>query len=133
MHQGGCHCGSVRYAISGEVAHHALCHCEDCRRCAGATPVAWIAFRSEGLELEGERPAIYESSPGVERHFCAKCGTGLFYFNETMLPGLVDIQTVTLDDAGSLSPQGHVMMIDALPWEDGIDSLPKFRRFPGMD
>jgi len=133
VHQGGCHCGNVRYSISGEIVHHALCHCADCRRCAGATPVAWIGFKAEGLTVTQGEPAVYRSSPSVERHFCPNCGTGLFYYNEPMLPGLVDIQTVTLDDAGDLAPSAHIMMGEALPWEDSLDGLPRFDRFPGQE
>ncbi|RVQ67837.1 GFA family protein [Croceicoccus ponticola] len=133
MHNGGCHCGTIRYCVSGDLMHHALCHCEDCRRCAGATPVAWIAFKAEDLAVTHGTPKIYRSSPGVERHFCPECGTGLFYYNEPMLPGLVDIQSVTMDDAAALSPTAHIMMAEALPWEASLDTLPKFERFPGQD
>jgi hypothetical protein len=34
--EGGCHCGAGRYRIDGEAMTHALCHCTDCRRSAGA-------------------------------------------------------------------------------------------------
>ena len=33
---GGCRCGAVRYHVSGEPAYAALCHCNDCRKSAGA-------------------------------------------------------------------------------------------------
>src|SRR5262249_14890443 len=36
---GGCHCGAIRYALVGEPKFHALCHCTDCRRHAGAPMV----------------------------------------------------------------------------------------------
>ncbi len=133
MLEGGCHCGAVRYEIAGEPEHHALCHCNDCRHCAGATPVAWIAFRAEGLAVTQGKAKIYRSSPGVQRHFCGECGTGLFYYNEPVLPGLVDIQSATLDDAARLEPGAHIMMKDALPWEATAESLPKFATYPGMD
>lgn len=133
MREGGCHCGAVRYAIAGEPEHHALCHCTDCRRCAGATPVAWIAFRSAALTITRGEPKIYRSSPGAERRFCGDCGTGLFYFNEAVLPGLVDIQSATLDDAATLAPGAHIMTKDALPWEAEAATLPRFRSYPGLD
>jgi len=41
MITGGCHCGAIRYQAEGEALVHALCHCTDCRRHAGAPMVGW--------------------------------------------------------------------------------------------
>ena len=77
------------------------------------------------------QPKVYQSSEHGERHFCGNCGTGLFYFNETMLPGIVDIQSATLDNPEDYPPQAHVQMADALPWEDRLATLHNFERYPG--
>ncbi|MXO58501.1 GFA family protein [Altererythrobacter salegens] len=130
MPTGRCHCGAIRYSINGERKHSAICHCETCRRTTGGLTTAWLGYASEGLRVEGE-PRSYSSSEGVERQFCGTCGTSLFYFNEAMMPGVVDILTVTLDDPAPHAPQLHVNMADTLPWEAGLDELPKFDRFPG--
>lgn len=45
--KGQCHCGAIRYEVSGEPVYHALCHCRDCRRSAGAPMVAWALFPRE--------------------------------------------------------------------------------------
>jgi hypothetical protein len=66
------------------------------------------------------------------RHFCPKCGTGLYYVNEDVLPGLVDIQTCTLDNPESLTPQLHVQTAEQLEWTLDIESLPKFERYPQL-
>ncbi len=42
MRTGGCHCGAVRYVATGQAAHHALCHCGDCRRWPGAPMAGWL-------------------------------------------------------------------------------------------
>ena len=131
MPEGGCHCGAVRYSIESELKHSAVCHCETCRRTTGGLSTAWLGYPREGLKVSGE-PNTYSSSEGVERQFCGKCGTSLFYFNEPMMPGVVDILTVTLDDPAECPPTLHVQMADALSWEAGLDALPKFDRFPGQ-
>ena len=131
MPSGRCHCGAIRYTVVGEVKHHAVCHCKDCRRCAGALLVPWIAFAAADLTVTQGEAKVYRSSEHGERHFCGDCGTGLFYFNETMLPGIVDIQSVTLDNSEDFIPQAHIQMADSLPWEAGLEALPKFERFPG--
>ncbi|WP_230206906.1 GFA family protein [Novosphingobium sp. Gsoil 351] len=113
------------------MKHHAVCHCEDCRRCAGALQVPWIAFSPEELTVTEGRPKVYRSSEHGRRHFCGDCGTGLFYFNEVMLPGIVDIQSATLDDPEAFAPQAHIQVAESLAWESGLEALPKFDRYPG--
>ncbi len=129
MLEGGCHCGAVRFRMPAEVVHSSLCHCDDCKRCAGAPLVAWAAVRQEQLEVTGE-PQTYRSSEHAVRSFCGRCGAGLFYVNEQVLPGLVDVQVAALDDPGALPPQLHVQYADRIGWIEGAFDLPKFDRYP---
>ncbi|MBP0491992.1 GFA family protein [Pararoseomonas indoligenes] len=129
MLTGGCHCGAIRYRIMGEVLHHALCHCRDCRRHAGAPMVGWAMLPAEELEVTGE-PVVYASSEHGRRHFCGRCGTGILYVNEAMLPGLVDIQTGTLDDPEALPPGAQIQLAERLRWMARLDVLPGFERYP---
>jgi hypothetical protein len=130
MLEGGCHCGAVRYRMPEEVVHSSLCHCSDCRRCAGAPVVGWAAVKRDQLEVQGE-PTEYQSSANATRSFCGRCGTGLFYVNEEVLPGLVDIQIATLDDPEKLPPQLHVQCAERVGWMESAEALPKFERYPG--
>lgn len=131
MPTGRCHCGAVVYEFQGGPVHASVCHCEDCRRCSGAASVGWMAVKADDFSLRQGEPAIYRSSPDAERAFCGQCGTGLYYSNENVLPGLVDIQIATLDDPEAFPPQLHVQMADALGWEATLGDLPKFDRYPG--
>ncbi len=128
-YQGGCHCGQARYKASGEPQHISICHCSDCRKSAGAPFVSWAAFAATDFESSGEISS-FNSSGTAFRHFCPTCGTGLFYVNEAVLPGLVDIQTGTLDDPEALAPQAHVQAAEQLSWTQSTEDLPKFDRFP---
>ena len=133
MIQGQCHCGAVRYELTGEALHHnALCHCTDCRRHSGAPMVAWGLVNKDQIAIEGETKE-YASSEHGRRHFCPECGTGLFYYNEAFLPGIVDIQSATFDNPEDHAPQVHVQYAEHLAWMDGIDGLPKFARYPGQE
>ncbi len=51
------------------------CHCRDCRRFSGAPVSLFAGYRSKQVELTGGEPTAYESSPGVHRSFCGRCGT----------------------------------------------------------
>lgn len=132
MLSGGCHCGAVRYEAEGEPIHHAVCHCADCRHSAGAPMVGWIAFPSDQVKITAGAPKVFASSETGRRHFCGECGTGLLYFNEAVLPGLVDIQSATLDDGPHLpAPGAHIQYAEHLAWIDDLHDLPKFDRYPG--
>lgn len=131
MLTGRCHCRAIRYAVPREaVLHHALCHCGDCRRHAGAPMVGWAMVPAESLVVHGS-PKVYASSARGRRSFCPDCGTGLFYANEENLPGLVDIQTGTLDDPAALPPGAQIQVAERLPWMATLDGLPAFERYPG--
>lgn len=77
MAKGQCLCGSVRYVVDGPLGDVRLCYCESCRRASGSAfsanarvPVdrfRWLA----GEELLRE----HESSRGVSRVFCSRCGS----------------------------------------------------------
>lgn len=129
---GGCRCGAVRYTVEGSAEHHAICHCQDCRRSSGAPMVGWIAFKDDALSVEGVT-VRHASSPGVTREFCGTCGTGLFYRNPAVLPGLVDVQSATLDAPEDAPPMAEIMVKERLGWLDSIGSLPRFATYPGID
>jgi hypothetical protein len=130
---GGCQCGALRYEVSGVPAHVALCHCADCRKSAGAPVVAWAAFPESALTLTRGEPRTFNSSGAAMRSFCTVCGTGLFYRNAQMLPGIVDIQSVTLDDPEALPPAVHIQVAERIGWMGEAHHLPAFARFPGQD
>jgi len=127
---GGCQCGAVRYAVRGEPTHVSICHCADCRKSAGAPMVAWASFPKAMFAVTKGEPRAFNSSGTAFRHFCPVCGTGLYYVNEAVLPGLVDIQTATLDDPDALPPRLHVQTAEKIGWMDSMGALAQFERFP---
>lgn len=143
VYEGGCHCGKVRFAVdtgdpngtgndSATSPRTALCHCTDCQRCAGAPMVGWTAVASAMFKVLQGAPAVYASSEHAARHFCAHCGTGLFYINEVVLPGLVDIQTATFDDPDAFPAMAHIQAAEQLGWMKTAHALPSFDRYPAF-
>lgn len=129
--EGGCQCAAVRYTVEGEPKHVALCHCSDCRKSAGAPVMAWAAYDADAFTLVAGTPVAYSSNGDAQRHFCGTCGSGLYYINEVVLPGLVDVQIASLDDPDALVPQAHIQVAERIDWMHGLDSLPDFQRYPG--
>ena len=68
---GGCHCGAIRYQVEGDPIVHALCHCADCRRHAGAPMVGWAMLPEDAVKVTQGEPKVYASSESGRRQFCA--------------------------------------------------------------
>lgn len=131
MLSGKCHCGAIAYEMPEEAIHQALCHCGDCRRHAGAPVVAWAMVPADKLSITGS-PQSYASSEHGRRQFCGTCGTSLFYINESMLPGMIDVQIATLDAPEKLPPKAEIQTAERIAWMKPIGDLPQFERFPGQ-
>jgi len=95
--------------------------------------VSWAAFTEDALTVTQGQTITFNSSGAAMRSFCGTCGTGLFYRNADMLPGIVDIQSVTLDDPEALPPEAHIQVAERLHWMDDLYSLTRSERFPGME
>ena len=132
MPKGQCHCGAIRYEMSAQTVHQALCHCADCRRHSGAPMIAWGLVAEDQIRIEGE-PKVYASSEHGRRHFCAECGSSLFYTNAVVFPDAVDVQIATLDDPNVIRPQAHIQVAERIGWMERAHELPHFQRFPGED
>ncbi len=129
---GGCHCGAVRYRVSGAPKHVALCHCSDCRKASGAPMVAWVAFGEADFAVTKGEAKTRNSSGMSMRSFCPDCGTPLWFRNAEVLPGIVDVQLATLDDPDAFVPQAHIQVAERIGWMAEAHRLPEFARFPGM-
>jgi hypothetical protein len=130
MITGGCHCGAIRYQAEGQALTHALCHCTDCRRHAGAPMVGWTMYPQAAVKVTKGTPKVYASSEHGRRLFCPDCGTGLFYENAVVLPNIVDIQSATYDDPDLVPPQAQIQIADRIKWMERAQELPMFERYP---
>ena len=133
MLTGGCHCGAVKYEAAETPQRHSICHCMDCRRSSGAPMVAWAVYKEGEVRVTKGEPRWRASSENAQRSFCPACGTGLFYRSEKFLPGLIDIQSATLDNPNGIPPpSAQVQMAERVSWTAGIHELPGFARYPGQ-
>jgi hypothetical protein len=128
---GGCLCGTVRYEGSGEPYNITHCHCEDCRKSAGAPFVTWASFRRDNFRFTQGEPREIEWA-GRVRSFCPNCGTAL-----TLMSGVdsneIDITVATFDRPEIVPPADHTWTEDRLPWIKLADNLPQHVRARGND
>jgi hypothetical protein len=99
-----------------------------CRRAAGAPSVAWAVWRQSDFSWIAGTPASYNSSPGVVRTFCSRCGTPLTYQSAVDGRGTVDVTTVTLDAPDDFPPTMEIWTDHRVSWESLNPSLPRHPR-----
>jgi hypothetical protein len=130
---GQCLCGSIKYETTGNPNVVAVCHCRDCQRSAGAPMVTWAMFPESSVKVIAGSPKTINSSGSAMRSFCPECGTGLFYRNADVLPGLIDVQTATLDNPDLLPPTVQIQVAERQAWVPHLDTLTTYDRFPSGD
>jgi hypothetical protein len=75
--KGSCHCGAVRFEVTGEVRRASVCHCSQCRRQSGG---AWASatVATGDLSVTGE-VRWFKASDEARRGLCPTCGAFLFW------------------------------------------------------
>jgi hypothetical protein len=115
--QGHCMCGDVRFEAVGKPKWILWCHCESCRRHSGAPASVFVSFADDTVSITQGEIAKYESSPGVERGFCARCGATLTCSNPK-LPNETHFHVGAFERAADLTPTGAFFAEKRLPWFD---------------
>lgn len=123
---GRCLCGDIRYAFDGKPLWVAYCHCESCRRHTSSVVATFVGVSKTKLTFTAGQPAVYPSSPGVDRSFCPRCGAPIAYASEKYFPGEVHLYLGTLDDPNALVPTAHVHVGEQLHWFEVLDDRPRF-------
>ena len=124
---GGCMCGAVRYETRGESFGVIHCHCQSCRKHNGAPVVTLAGFKADQVKFSGDERKIYESSPGVGRAFCGRCGTPLTWESDGGDRGpIFEFHISTFDNPDALVPSAHSFYSERITWMDIADNLPRY-------
>ena len=115
-YEGGCHCGRVRFRVTGPLDDVSECNCSLC------TMKGFVHFivAPERFELLTSREALttYQFNTMVAKHtFCSTCGIHPFYVPRSD-PDKIDVNARCLDgvDVASLRPR----QFDGRNWEQAI-------------
>lgn len=114
---GRCMCGDVRFRAVGKPKWVLWCHCASCRRHSGAPSSVFVSFCDDDVTITQGAIARYESSPGVERGFCRRCGSTLTCSN-ARLPNETHFHIGAFDLAEELAPTGEFFAEERLRWSD---------------
>lgn len=114
--EGGCHCGRVRFRVTGDLAQVAYCNCSVCTK----KGFLHLIVPPEQFELLSGKDelATYEFNTRTAKHlFCRTCGIHSFYVPRSD-PDKIDVNVRCLDsvDLATLRPQSF----DGRNWETAI-------------
>jgi hypothetical protein len=76
---GGCQCGAIRYQAKSLLDNPHVCHCRMCQKAAGNFFTALVGVPLTDFTWTRGTPSTFKSSEHVERGFCSRCGTPLFF------------------------------------------------------
>jgi len=123
---GSCLCGAIRYEARSAPMAVNHCHCVQCQRASGAALLTWATWPRAALRVLRGEVADFESSPGVKRSFCARCGSTLFWRRVAREREELDVAAGTLDQAELLRPTEHIFVKSRRPWMPLCDGLPAY-------
>jgi hypothetical protein len=126
---GGCHCGAIRFEVTGEPLRAQICHCDDCRRSGGSAFATNVFVNTDDLKITKGEPRWFhwQANSGNKRGraFCGDCGTSVYVSNEAR-PGMRGVRIGSIDDASFVKPWAHVWVSRALASTNLSDDLEKF-------
>jgi len=123
-YEGGCLCGQVRWRASAPPLNLRVCHCRLCQSATGGPFFARAMFASDSFSREGETTA-WPTSPRIDRHACARCGTPMFATPKDPPPRIA-VSITTCDDRHALRPDVHIWVSEKVAWLSIDDGLPRF-------
>jgi uncharacterized protein (DUF1330 family) len=126
VHEGGCHCGRVRFRVSAPLAGVTDCNCSIC---AKKGFLHWIVPADAFALLAGDEDLVtYEFNTGTAKHrHCRVCGIHAFYVPRSD-PDKIDVNVRCLD--GVDVKQLSIAPFDGQNWEQAMSAPVPWRR-PG--
>ena len=125
MVEGHCLCGSVRFQIDEErILLFNRCYCSRCRRQTGTAFTSQLQLPAAAFRwLKGEDVIQrFESSPGISRSFCGRCGSRVPI--TTSSGQLVAVPAGLLDDDPGLNPEISMHTASKAPWDELDETIP---------
>ena len=112
--EGGCHCGRVRFRVTGDLTQAAYCNCSICTK----KGFLHLIVPPEQFELLSGEDALttYQFNTRTAKHlFCRECGVHSFYVPRSD-PDKIDVNVRCLDgvDLATLRPHSF----DGQNWEE---------------
>lgn len=130
MYQGSCLCQSIRFTLDDELRGGRYCHCANCRKFSGTSPVAWATASSSKLAVTISNASVskFNSGRGI-RCFCSNCGSPT-WFESLDFPDIVAVPLGVLDDQDIQAPEMHIWVKSRTAWSAINDEMPQHKSYP---
>jgi len=121
--EGRCYCGQAQLKCQSPRTV-LYCHCDYCRRAAGAPVTPFAEFEAENVDVQSEYLKSVSVNAGVTRWFCGNCGSPIMGTYD-YLPNMTYVSLGVLNDAEQLEPVTHAHFGSKYAWLHIADDLPK--------
>lgn len=93
------------------------CHCGMCRKASGSSFATNMLVKRSSFAVVSGQSLLkgFQSSPGEQRYFCAKCGSPV-YSQSVLRPSVVSVRCGTLDDDPCIESSEHIYVGSKAPW-----------------
>ena len=115
-YEGGCHCGRVRFRVTGDLGQTVYCNCSLCGM-KGFLHLIVPPQQFQCISGESELTTYQFGTKTAKHTFCRVCGVHPFYVPRSD-PDKIDVNVRCLDgvDAATMSPR----LFDGQNWESAI-------------
>jgi hypothetical protein len=130
--EGRCVCGVVVIEIDVPAFWAWHDHSKATRHAHGAAYATYIGcWKSKVRVIEGAANISHYEEKSSSRHFCARCGTPLFY-ERAHSPRMVNVPRALFAARTGREPRYHLGLSEAADWEYRGETLAPLKGFPGV-
>ena len=137
-HKGHCACGAVTFGFDTDPSFIANCHCTDCKRASGGEMATFAAVPYTDFKVFSGNTKSFSYGPntetcagkGLDRVFCANCGSRIVSNNLKDFPGHVFVQQGSLNRLDQwFAPKVEIFTWSREKWMPPLD-VPQFDHGP---
>jgi hypothetical protein len=113
-----CSCGQLSLEAEGEPVRISMCHCLACQQRTGSAFGIQARFPEDRVRIEGratEYVRISDAGEARTYHFCAECGSTVYY-RLVSVPDLVAVPIGAFADPAFPPPRVSVYESRRHPW-----------------
>ncbi len=129
-HIATCQCGQLSLTGSGEPDFVIACNCLACQKRTGAVFGAGAYYRRDQVSISGEAKTYQrtaETSRNLVNHFCADCGTTVYWSLE-MRPDHLGVAIGCFSDPSFAGPVRAIWTENKHHWVEFPKDIPVFEK-----